>query len=127
MRRSTFAWSIWSLIAFRVISGAGGALFPLSFAIIRDEFPPEKVKVGSGLLSAVFGVGGGFGIGLSGVIVDNFSWRLLFLLGSIPVASRSPLFTVTCPSRRSGLRPASMPGALLLWRPALADGGAHGG
>ena len=83
---AAFAWSIWSLIAFRVVSGAGGALFPLSFAIIRDEFPPEKVKVGIGLLSAVFGVGGGFGIVLSGVIVDHFSWRLLFLLGSIPVA-----------------------------------------
>ena len=92
---AAFAWSLWSLIAFRVVSGAGGALFPLSFAIIRDEFPPEKVKVGIGLLSAVWGVGGGFGIVLSGLIVDNFSWRYLFLLGSIPVAAldrpRSPL------------------------------------
>src|SRR5215203_4548797 len=79
------AWSIWSLIAFRAVSGAGGALFPLSFAIIRDEFPPEKVKVGIGLLSAVWGVGGGFGIVLSGVIVDHASWRWLFVLGSIPV------------------------------------------
>src|ERR1700752_2247793 len=43
------AWNLWSLIAFRVLSGAGGALFPLSFAIIRDEFPAEKVKVGIGL------------------------------------------------------------------------------
>jgi len=64
------AWDIWSLIGFRALSGAGGALFPLSFAIIRDELPPERVKVGFGLLSAVFGVGGGFGIVLSGVIVD---------------------------------------------------------
>src|SRR5215207_2504739 len=81
-----FAWSIWALIAFRAVAGAGGALFPLSFAIIRDEFPPDRVKLGIGLLSAVWGVGGGFGIVLSGVIVDNFSWRLLFLFGSIPVA-----------------------------------------
>ena len=69
------AWNIWSLIAFRVLAGAGGALFPLSFAIIRDELPADKVKVGIGLLSAVWGVGGGFGIVLSGVIVDHFSWR----------------------------------------------------
>ena len=79
------AWSIASLIAFRAVAGAGAALFPLSFAIIRDEFPPEKVKVGIGLMSAVFGVGGGFGIVLSGVIVDHLSWRYLFLLGFIPV------------------------------------------
>jgi EmrB/QacA subfamily drug resistance transporter len=81
-----FAWNIGSLIAFRALSGAGGAVFPLSFGIIRDEFPPEKVKVGIGLLSAVFGVGGGFGIVLSGVIVDHLSWRWLFVAGAIPVA-----------------------------------------
>jgi EmrB/QacA subfamily drug resistance transporter len=77
--------NIWMLIAFRAISGAGGAVFPLSFGIIRDEFPPEKIKVGIGLLSAVFGVGGGLGVVLSGVIVDNVSWRWLFLAGAIPV------------------------------------------
>ena len=40
---AAFAWNIWSLIAFRALSGAGGAAFPLSFGIIRDEFPPENV------------------------------------------------------------------------------------
>jgi EmrB/QacA subfamily drug resistance transporter len=112
---AAFAWNLPSLIAFRALSGAGGALFPLSFAIIRDEFPPERVGTGIGLLSAVFGVGGGFGIVLSGVIVDHLSWRLLFVLGSIPVAlslllvhrfvPESPIRT---PSR------VDVPGALLL-------------
>ena len=83
---AAFAWDIWSLIGFRALSGAGGALFPLAFAIIRDEFPPARVGVAIGLLSAVFGVGGGFGIVLSGVIVDHLSWRLLFVLGSMPQA-----------------------------------------
>jgi EmrB/QacA subfamily drug resistance transporter len=109
------AWDIWSLIGFRVVSGAGAALFPLSFAIIRDEFPPEKVKVGIGLLSAVWGVGGGFGIVLSGVIVDHFSWRLLFLLGSIPVALTIALIHRYVPESpvRSPSR-VDVPGALLL-------------
>jgi EmrB/QacA subfamily drug resistance transporter len=112
---AAFAWDLWSLIAFRVVSGAGGALFPLSFAIIRDEFPAEKVKVGIGLLSAVWGVGGGFGIVLSGLIVDNFSWRLLFLLGSIPVALSLVLIDRFVPE--SPIRTPSrvdVPGALLL-------------
>jgi len=82
-----FSWSIGSLIASRAIAGAGGAVFPLSFGIIRDEFPPEKMKVGIGLLSAVFGIGGGFGIVLSGLIVDHLSWRWLFVAGAIPVAA----------------------------------------
>ncbi len=109
------AWDIWSLIGFRVLSGAGGALFPLSFAIIRDEFPPERVKVGIGLLSAVFGVGGGFGIVLSGVIVDHVSWRWLFVLGSIPVAASIALVHRYVPESpvRSRSR-VDVPGALLL-------------
>jgi EmrB/QacA subfamily drug resistance transporter len=112
---AAFAWNLPSLIAFRVVSGAGGALFPLSFAIIRDEFPAEKVKVGIGLLSAVWGIGGGFGIVLSGLIVDNFSWRLLFLLGSIPVALSLALIHRYVPESpiRSPSR-VDVPGALLL-------------
>jgi EmrB/QacA subfamily drug resistance transporter len=80
------AWDIWSLIVFRAVQGLGAAVFPLSFGIIRDEFPREKVGVGIGLLSAVFGVGGGFGIVFSGLIIDHLSWRWLFILGAIPVA-----------------------------------------
>src|SRR6478752_5772264 len=33
-----FAWNIWSLIAFRAVQGFGGAVFPLAFAIVYDEF-----------------------------------------------------------------------------------------
>jgi EmrB/QacA subfamily drug resistance transporter len=83
---SAAAPDIWTLILFRVVSGAAGAVFPLSFGIIRDEFPPDRMKVGIGLLSAVFGVGGGLGLVLSGVIVDNASWRWLFVVGALGVA-----------------------------------------
>src|SRR5437899_6096507 len=79
------AWNIWSLIAWRAVQGAGAAVFPLSYGIIRDEFPPEKVGVGIGLVSAVFGSGGGCGIVLSGVIVDNVSWRWLFIVGAVGI------------------------------------------
>ncbi len=109
------AWDIWSLIGFRVLAGAGGALFPLSFAIIRDESPPERVKVGIGLLSAVFGIGGGFGIVLSGVIVDHLSWRWLFIFGSLPVAAAIVLVRRFIPESpvRAPAR-VDVPGAVLL-------------
>src|SRR5919106_5866891 len=109
------AWNLPSLIGFRILAGFGGALFPLSFAIIRDEFPPDKMKVGIGVLSTVFGVGGGFGIVLSGVIVDHMSWRWIFVFGSIPVAISVllvhrfvPESPIKSPSR------VDVPGALLL-------------
>jgi len=78
--------SIAVLIAGRVIQGVGGAVFPLAFGIIRDEFPVEKVATGIGLISATFGIGGGAGLVLSGVIVDHLSYEWIFWLGLIFVA-----------------------------------------
>lgn len=66
------------LIVARVLQGAAGAIFPLAIGIVRDELPREKVGVTVGLLSAIFGVGGGLGIVLAGPIVDHFSWPWLF-------------------------------------------------
>jgi EmrB/QacA subfamily drug resistance transporter len=123
------AWSIWSLIAFRALAGTGAAVFPLSFAIIRDEFPPEKVGVAIGLVSSVFGVGGGFGIVLSGLIVDHLSWRWLFIFGSIGVAlaivlvarfvPESPIKT---PSRVDFPGAALLSGGLVAFLLALTEG-----
>lgn len=69
------------LIAGRAIQGAGGAVFPLAFGIIRDEFPPERVAAGIGLISATFGIGGGAALILSGVIVDHLSYEWIFWFG----------------------------------------------
>jgi EmrB/QacA subfamily drug resistance transporter len=75
--------SIGWLIAGRAVQGVAGAVFPLAFGIIRDEFPPEKVATGIGLISATFGIGGGAGLVLSGVILDHFNYELIFWLGLV--------------------------------------------
>jgi len=82
---AAFAWNLASLVVFRVIQGTGAAVFPLSFGIIRDEFPPEKIGMGVGTVSSVFGAGGGIGLVLSGVIIEHLSWHWLFVIGGIPV------------------------------------------
>jgi EmrB/QacA subfamily drug resistance transporter len=74
------------LVAGRAVQGIGGAVFPLAFGIIRDEFPREKVATGIGLISATFGIGGGGGLVLAGVLVDNLSWEWIFWLGLIVIA-----------------------------------------
>src|SRR5437868_7066845 len=58
-------------------------VLPVSFAIVFDEFPPEKVGSGVGMVSAILGVGGGLGLVLSGALVDYASWRWLFIVGAI--------------------------------------------
>jgi EmrB/QacA subfamily drug resistance transporter len=88
---AAFAPNIETLIVFRALQGAGAAIFPLSFGIIRDEFPPHKVGVAIGTVSSVFGVGGGVGLVLSGVIVEHLSWQWLFLVGAIPVLASTLL------------------------------------
>jgi EmrB/QacA subfamily drug resistance transporter len=70
--------SIGVLIAGRVIQGVAGGLFPLSFAIVRDELPSDKVAASIGIVSAITGIGGGVGLVLGGVIVDNASWHWIF-------------------------------------------------
>ena len=84
--------SIEVLILGRVIQGIGGGTFPLSFGIIRDEFPPDKVGTGIGLISATFGIGGGAGLVLSGIIVDNLSYEWMFWL-ALPVIATAVLTT----------------------------------
>jgi MFS family permease len=81
------ATSIGVMIVARVIQGAGGAIFPLSFAIIRDEFPRERIAHGIALISAIMGIGGGLGIVLAGPIVEHLSYHWLFWIPLVVVAA----------------------------------------
>jgi EmrB/QacA subfamily drug resistance transporter len=75
--------SIWVLIAGRVLQGVGAAVFPLTFAVIRDEFPPERVPSAVGAIAAVIATGGGAGVVLAGPVVNLLSWRWLFWIPAI--------------------------------------------
>src|SRR3954449_1879467 len=74
---------LWVVVAGRVVQGVGGGIFPLCFAIIRDEFPPERVARGIGLMSALAGIGGGAGLILGGLLVDHASYSWIFWLGAL--------------------------------------------
>jgi EmrB/QacA subfamily drug resistance transporter len=83
--------SIGVLVLGRVVQGAGGAIFPLSFGIIRDEFPRDRVASSIGLISATFGIGGGLGLVLAGVFIDHLSvaWIFWFSLAVTAAATWS--------------------------------------
>jgi EmrB/QacA subfamily drug resistance transporter len=72
------AHSILILIVARVIQGIGGAVLPLSFGIIRDEFPRERVPGAVGFIAAILAVGAGLGIVLAGPIVEHLGFHWLF-------------------------------------------------
>ncbi|MFE2580169.1 MFS transporter [Streptomyces sp. NPDC059378] len=80
---AALAPNIGVLIVARIVQGIGGALFPLSFGIIRDEFAPAEVSGSISNLSAVIAAGGGVGMVAAGPIVSALDYRWLFW---IPVA-----------------------------------------
>lgn len=84
---SALGTSLEVVVAGRFLQGAGGGIFPLCFGIIRDEFPREKVATGIGLISAIFGIGGGAGLILSGLIVDRLPYEWIFWLALLVVVA----------------------------------------
>jgi EmrB/QacA subfamily drug resistance transporter len=78
--------SLGVVVAGRVLQGFGGGIFPLCFGIIRDEFPRERVAGSIGLISAIFGIGGGAGLIGGGLIADHLSYHWIFWLGAITAA-----------------------------------------
>jgi DHA2 family multidrug resistance protein len=79
------AWSLGSLVFFRVLQGAGGgALQPISQAILLETFPRRQ----HGMAMAIFGIGIMFGpiIGplMGGWITDNWSWHWIFYV-NVPI------------------------------------------
>ena len=53
-------------------------MLPLTFGIIRDEFPRDKVAGAVGTAAALLAVGGGVGLVIAGPVVDALSYHWLF-------------------------------------------------
>jgi len=83
---AALAGSLALLIVARIVQGVAGGIFPLSFSIARDEFPPDRVAGSIGLMSAILGVGGGFGLVLGGLIDEHLSWHWLFWIPFVATA-----------------------------------------
>ena len=85
--------SLGMLILFRVLQGiGGGALQPISQAILVESFPRHK----QGMAMAVYGMGvvvaPVIGPTLGGWITDNYSWRWIFLI-NVPIGALSLTLT----------------------------------
>lgn len=79
------AWSNGSMIFFRIVQAiGGGALMPVSMAMMFRMFPKER----RGLAMGIFGIAVMFapaiGPTLSGYIVDYLDWRLIFYI-NVPI------------------------------------------
>jgi len=76
---------LWALIAGRAVQAfGGGAMVPVSMALVGDLFPPERRAGPLGFIGAVDTAGWVVGHLYGGVLVRFFDWRVIFWL-NLPV------------------------------------------
>jgi EmrB/QacA subfamily drug resistance transporter len=114
---NALAGSIAVVIAGRVLQGVAGGVFPLAFGIVRDTFPRDAIPGGLAIISAVFGIGGGIGLPLSGVIVDNLDLQWVFWINLIALPAALTAARLVPPS-------PVVPDARVDWAGALLLSGA---
>jgi MFS transporter, DHA2 family, multidrug resistance protein len=82
-----------SLIFFRIVQGAtGGALQPLSQAVLLEAFPPQERGKAMGFWGLGIVVAPILGPVLGGWLTDSYSWRWVFYI-NIPVGIASIVMT----------------------------------
>jgi EmrB/QacA subfamily drug resistance transporter len=97
--------SLGPMIVGRGLQGLGGGVFPLSFGVIRDEFPTGKVPTGIALLGAIAAIGSSIGLPLGGVLTDGPGYHWIFwtaaIMGVLATATTC-LFVPASPVRTPG-------------------------
>ena len=82
-----------SLIVFRIIQGAtGGALQPLSQAVLLEAFPPHERGKAMGFWGLGIVVAPILGPVLGGWLTDSYSWRWVFYI-NVPIGLASIIMT----------------------------------
>jgi EmrB/QacA subfamily drug resistance transporter len=80
-----FAWSMPSLILFRLVQGLGaGAIQPVSMTVVGDLYPAQERGKVQGWLASVWGVSSVVGPLAGGLIVQHVSWAWIFWI-NVPV------------------------------------------
>src|SRR6266853_789712 len=88
-----FAPTLGSLIFFRIVQGAtGGALQPLSQAVLLEAFPPHERGKAMGFWGLGIVVAPILGPVLGGWLTDTYSWRWVFYI-NIPFGIASIVMT----------------------------------
>jgi EmrB/QacA subfamily drug resistance transporter len=86
-----FAWSMPSMIAFRLFQGIGaGAIQPVAMTVVGDLYSArERVKI-QGYLASVWAISAVLGPLVGGLIVEHFSWAWIFWM-NVPIGGVAAL------------------------------------
>ena len=111
------AGSIGLVIAFRVAQGGFGAMLqPTALALLRKNFPAEKLNAALGIWGAVIGASTAAGPIVGGLLVQHVNWEACFYInvpvGVIALAMGALVLRETDSSRAA--RSFDIPGIVLL-------------
>lgn len=88
------AWSIESLVAFRILQGVGGGMLtPVGTAMLYRAYPPEERPRASSILSMVTVLAPAIGPVLGGLLVEKASWRWIFYV-NLPIGVFAVIFSL---------------------------------
>ena len=86
--------SLWPLVFWRFVQGAGGGgLLSQAQAILRETFPKEQQGAAQGIFAVGALVGPSIGPFLGGVLVDNLSWPWIFFV-NLPIGAVAATLTL---------------------------------
>lgn len=93
--------SIGMLIAMRALQGVGGAiLMSISFALVADLVPEEKIMGSMAALTAMLPIGFALGPTVGGLLLSLGSWRYLFFF-NVPLGLVALLLSLRFPDDHS--------------------------
>ena len=115
-----FSHSFTAILIFRTLFGFGmGAQWTAGTALAMESLPERTRKIGSGLLQAGWPIGVMLAAGVAYFVVDEHTWRPMFLIGAIPAILTIPLWFMfsspkpaprTAKAKQSPLRELASPG-----------------
>jgi len=105
---SGMAWSLQSLLLFRILQGfGGGGMVPVAQSILADSFPPEKRGQGFAMFGVAVVVAPVVGPTLGGWLSDNWNWHWCFLInGPVGVFAMAAIAAVL-PEHKGGAQERS--------------------
>ena len=80
-----FSTNIDYMLIARGFQGVGISMFPIAFSIVRAQFPREKMAIGQGIITSMYGGGAVIGLLIGGTIIQHYSWHATFFT-LIPIA-----------------------------------------